>query len=287
MTSDYSDHWYNQHIKSHNISQILNYLKRRLPSDGWFIAGGAIASPDCFGDIDIFFENYQVFEDTRSIFERTLGSPEYTSPNAISYTTPIPISGAFHSISRTIRIQLICKSFETIDKTLENFDLSSSKLAMDLSGKIWKHNDYSETVKVCHANFATMSRIRKYVELKGFKFDKTDFIKYLKHLHSIRNTYLTEYYGNSTNKVQIKKHILSGFIDPIFLDACATYVDTLPARSRTVIYKKIFKNPAYWGKHTASYFNPPEAYSEEFQRHSSLAVKPIPTIVDRYPEDYL
>lgn len=286
MTSNYSNHWYNQHTKNHKLKPILAYLNKLLPSTcNWFIAGGSVANPNVFNDIDVFFTDKSSFNQAALAFGTTK-APYTKTPNAFTFTS-IPISIGLFSGSSDYTFQLIQKQFTSIDNTLDTFDLSCSKLAIDPLGNVWKHHDYSDLIRVHHINLHTFKRIIKYVYSKNFTLDYDALQQTFTQLHSMRNSKLVDYYDNRKAVHVVKHCMLRGWVDPLFLEPLVDYIETLPSRSRMAIYDRHLSNPDPWEFDGPTLFSDPENRSLEFQRHYSLCIKRIPAMVDQFPEDYL
>ena len=285
MISNYSNHWYNQHTKNHKLKPILTYLNTLLsPACNWFIAGGSVANPDYFNDIDIYFTDEASFKHAAAAF-RSITHMAVESPNA--YTFSNVKLGAITCLSLfgtmlEYTFQLVTRQFTTIDNILEDFDISCSKLAMDPSGEVWKHHDYSDLMRIHHIHIGTFQRITKYYHEKNFTLDKPAFQQTLAQLHATRNDTLMDYYDNHEIKHVVKRCILQGPIHPIFLRPLIEYIETLPPRTRQLIYARHF-----WEYDGVRFLPTPDNHSIEYQRLYSLYIQRIPAMLNVFPEDYL
>ena len=290
MINNYSNHWYNQHTKSHKLKPVLAYLNKLLPSTcNWFIAGGAVVNPKSFNDIDIYFTDKNSFRQAALAFG-TIKPPSSNTPNAYTFEEINVDSGIILGLFDAMpkyTFQLVQKQFTSIHDTLKNFDLSCSKLAILPNGEVLAHHDYSNLIRICNLNAHTLSRVLKYHYNKGFKLDDEAFITTLANLHTIRNQKLIDYYQGEKELVIIKQYLLIGSIDPIFYNPCVTYIDTLPARVRTLIYSRIFNNPGSWNYNDTEVNLHEESRSLEFLRSYSRCVNRIPAMLNLFPEDYL
>ena len=288
MISNYSNHWYNQHTKNHNLSKPYDYLVKHLPKCNWFIAGGSVAAPNCFTDIDIFFEDRDSFLQVQNFFIYTTEDKPHRTKHAHTFSNfKIPASNVFSwGDDRTFTFQLVIKQFAPIDDILADFDISCSKLAMDPSGNVWKHHDHSDLIRVHRIDIHTLKRVVKYHYRKQFQLDQAHMVQTFRRLHLMRNDTLIDYYDNRITPYVIKRTLLTGWIDPLFLHPLVDYIDTLPARSRELIYDRHLSHYQSW-ENNDNLFQHVDQYSIEFQRHYSKCIKRIPAMIDQYPEDYL
>jgi hypothetical protein len=94
----------------------------KLPSSGWFIAGGHVLTPD-LGDIDIFFETEADYKHALTVAKRFFRGDPYTTANA----TTLEASDK--------SVQLIHHSFylswtPSLDSTLTNLAKQSYLMAL-------------------------------------------------------------------------------------------------------------------------------------------------------------
>jgi hypothetical protein len=205
----------------------------KLPSSGWFIAGGHVLTPD-HGDIDIFFETKAAYKHAADVAKRFFNDKPYTTLNA----------NTFEASDKSV--QLIHHSFLPIMDTLARFDLNKSRQAILPDGTLVQHPSFHEPLYFDVDMFRpnTLPRYFKYV------FDKQQTFpleRFQEDLHTLLtrplDTVYTLVYGNQPHKATIMQAINAlirnqfvtfGWILPV--------IESLPAETRLKVYMDIVLN---------------------------------------------
>jgi hypothetical protein len=205
----------------------------KLPSSGWFIAGGHVLTPD-IGDIDIFFETEADYKHILDVAKRFFKGTPYDTLNATTFE-------AFDK-----RVQLVHHSFLPVMDTLARFDINKSRQAILPDGTLVQHSSFHEPLYFDINMFRpnTLPRYFKYVydKQQAFPLDK-----FQSDLHTLLTRPLdTEYtlmYGNQPHKVTIiqaisrlirNQFVIFGWILPV--------IESLPAEIRLKVYMDIMLN---------------------------------------------
>jgi hypothetical protein len=202
----------------------------KLPSSGWFIAGGHVLTPD-LGDIDIFFETEADYKHALTVAKRFFRGDPYTTTNA----TTLEASDK--------SVQLIHHSFLPVMDTLARFDLNKSRQAILPDGTLVQHPSFHEPLYFDVDMFRpnTLLRYFKYVFDKQQAFPLDQFQS---DLHTLLtrplDTVYTLMYGNQSYKMTIiqaintliRDHFVAfGWILPV--------IESLPAETRFKVYMEI------------------------------------------------
>jgi hypothetical protein len=202
----------------------------KLPSSGWFIAGGHVLTPD-LGDIDIFFETEADYKHALTVAKRFFRGDPYTTPN----TTTLEASDK--------SVQLVHHSFLPVMDTLARFDLNKSRQAILPDGTLVQHPSFHEPLHFDVDMFRpnTLPRYFKYVFDKHQAFPLDQFQS---DLHTLLtrplDTVYTLMYGNHSHKATItqvintliREHFVTfGWILPV--------IESLPAETRLKVYMDI------------------------------------------------
>jgi hypothetical protein len=205
----------------------------KLPSSGWFIAGGHVLTPDR-GDIDIFFETEADYKHVLEVAKRFFGGTPYDTPNATTFE------------ASDKRIQLVHHSFMPVMDTLARFDINKSRQAISPDGTLVQHPSFHEPLYFDVDMFRpnTFPRYFKYIYDKQQAFPLDQFQS---DLHTLLtrplDTKYTLMYGNQPHKVTIiqaisrliRSHFIAfGWILPA--------IEALPAETRLKVYMDIMLN---------------------------------------------
>jgi hypothetical protein len=209
----------------------------KLPSSGWFIAGGHVLTPD-LGDIDIFFETEADYEHALKVAKRFFGEDyPYDTHNAVT----------FHATDKSV--QLVHHSFLPVTDTLARFDLNKSRQAILPDGTLVQHPSFHEPLYFDVDMFRpnTLPRYFKYV------FDKQQAFpleRFQSDLHTLLtrplDTVYTLMYGNQSHKVTITQAI-----NTLISDQFVTFgwilpvIECLPAETRLKVYMEIVLEYTY------------------------------------------
>jgi hypothetical protein len=205
----------------------------KLPSSGWFIAGGHVLTPD-HGDLDIFFETEADYEHALEVAIRFFRGDPYTTPNA----TTLEASDK--------SVQLIHHSFLPVMDTLARFDINKSRQAILPDNTLVQHPSFHEPLYFDVDMFRpnTLLRYFKYVFDKQQAFPLDQFQS---DLHTLLARPLdTEYtlmYGNQPHKANILQ-ILNALIRNQFVTFgwILPAIESLPAETRLKVYMDIMLN---------------------------------------------
>jgi hypothetical protein len=230
----------------------------KLPSSGWFIAGGHVLTPD-LGDLDIFFETEADYKHVLEIAKRFFKDDPYDTRNAITfYATDKPV-------------QLVHHSFLPVTDAFARFDINKSRQAILPDGTLVQHPSFHEPLYFDVDMFRpnTLPRYFKYV------FDKQQAFpleRFQKDLHTLLtrplDTKYTLMYGDHTHKASILK-ILNALIRDRFVTFgwILPVIESLPAETRLKVYMNIMLN--------GTNIVPPNFMSPELQTVAYLHQPPI------------
>jgi hypothetical protein len=205
----------------------------KLPSSGWFIAGGHVLTPD-LGDLDIFFETEADYKHALTVAKRFFRGDPYTTANA----TTLEASDK--------SVQLIHHSFLPVMDTLARFDLNKSRQAILPDGTLVQHPSFHEPLYFDIDMFRpnTLPRYFKYVFDKRQAFPLDQFQS---DLHTLLarplDTVYTLMYGNQPHKATITQAISKLISDRfVAFGWILPVIESLPAETRLKVYMDIVLN---------------------------------------------
>ena len=195
------------------MKSILLNLKKLIPHNNWFIAGGAAAS-SVYNDIDIYFYTKEDYEAAlRAIPIRTITSKLADTFEYLSY-----------------KIQYIKCTFGTPEEVFATFDLNKSCIAILPTGGIVQSADFHKPLYIKHLSTQTIQRFIKYVEDKQFPYDRSALIYALSQIVATSTINVSDYYVSTYRKVFTTSY-LSPLIDNYLPEVCAAY-DVFPKNER-------------------------------------------------------
>ncbi len=207
--------------------EFFTYINSILKNTPYFISG-SFANPHIahFNDIDLFFYSENDYNTARSLLTAK-------APKKLPFFGAKPdiyVEEAFNAFNARIQIggvgitvQLINKSFGTVQEIFDTFDLSICRHAILSNGD---YIDGAEGINqiITNVNYATFSRAIKYINYYSDSYNGLeDFSskKYEKHeLESMRNiidkyiedtTIIDNYYGKQKAQASINKILFDSF----------------------------------------------------------------------------
>lgn len=148
-------------MSKNNLSQCMETiksLKEILPFSGWFIAGGFgvalieqhLEYPSPHNDVDIFFENEEVFQRSLEIYSKRYAT-KYTSQFAVTFDNGV---------------QFVNFAFGTPEETLERFDINVCRVAYEPFSEAFTdlRGDKPKEIQIMNpSNYTLLQRVKKYL----------------------------------------------------------------------------------------------------------------------------
>lgn len=178
-------------IAESKLRSYVDYIKFILVNVGctvpFYIMGGCVYSTlkglDLYDDIDVFFNNSKDAEAVIAAVEAVIAAVEakmaadtnfsfslgaVSTLNALSFTWPEAPSPTNVSIGDIKKIQLIRKTFGTVDEIFDSFDLNASMCCITSEYDILTNVRLDEDIKINFKNFRsnTIKRYFKYIDEK-------------------------------------------------------------------------------------------------------------------------
>lgn len=142
---------------TNRILYLLPKLRGMLGSEGWFISG-SFANPNilCPNDIDIFFENEDIFKKSGIRLSQISSYKHLTvdTENAQTYN----ITDILYLV------QLIKKHFGTIEEIFNTFDLNICKYAITPDGELLEHPTVNDPIEIINLNSQSFRRVLSYLK---------------------------------------------------------------------------------------------------------------------------
>lgn len=149
---------------------LISSLLYNCPSKAWYIAGGAVASPTNYGDIDIFVPSEIDFNHVHEALLATDCTLRGSSEFAISYLKSVNFLLSHKTKEHIVTIQLI-KHFAPVEEQLSRFDINVCRRAILSNGTTYNHSTAFELLYVdTNLTTSTCARILKYHN-RGFFLD--------------------------------------------------------------------------------------------------------------------
>ena len=187
------------------MKSILLDLKKLIPHNNWFIAGGAAAS-SVYDDIDIYFY-------TKEDYEAALrGIPTTTVASKLADT--------FEYLS--YKIQYIKCTFGTPEELFATFDLNKSCIAILPTGDMVQSADFHKPLYIKQLSTQTMQRFIKYVENKKFPYDRSALVHTLSQIVAAPTIDVSDYYVSKGKKVFTRPYLVP-LVDHYLPELCAAY----------------------------------------------------------------
>lgn len=180
------------------LSEVLDFLNRRIGHNRWYIAGSyanpKIISPN---DIDIFFYHERDYEQARTTFHNYLNSKSamYSTHNADS----------MYMEAICMPIQLIRRHFGPPSKVFQTFDLNVCKWAILPNGTRKVDPTARNGLTIERINCGTFSRYFKYVGRLNLADKIPELGKELIDTYMADDTLIEEYYQETTTKIPVNK----------------------------------------------------------------------------------
>ena len=195
------------------MKSILLNLKKLIPHNNWFIAGGAAAS-SVYDDIDIYFYTKKDYKAAlRAMPDPTVASKLADTFKYLSY-----------------RIQYVKCTFGTPEEVFATFDLNKSCIAILPTGDMIQSADFHKTLYIKQLSTKTIHRFIKYVENKKFPYDRSALVHTLSQIVAASTINVSDYYVPKGRKVLTKAY-LTPLVDHYLPELCAAY-DVFPKNER-------------------------------------------------------
>ena len=248
----------------------IHNLLQSAPTREWYIAGGSVATPNDFEDIDVFISTDAAFQLMFSFMSTTF-EKVYETSNAITYL--------YTAATKTITIQLIRYAYP-VQEQLERFDLNVCRKALLPDGSIYSHPTSSLPLYVAGViGYNTPQRFCKYLDRTG-SFDESKLIDFMELIRTTRPS-VSNFYDDTEHTLDFSYLIpLFFFFFSTLVSCCATYISKFSPKTRLKIVN-----------HLSNYFNCSLfSYSidiPEFALLHYLRTRTITPQVQQYYPEYL
>ena len=145
---------------------IISSLLTNCPSKAWYIAGGSVASPNNYRDIDIFVPTEADFDQVNESLLSASCILRSSSKFAVTYIKYVNKNNLFGTFTKPYLIQLI-KKFYPVEEQLAHFDINVCRRAILADGTSYNHPTAHTPIYVDTASTQTCARILKYAN-RGF-----------------------------------------------------------------------------------------------------------------------